>query len=169
MASEESPSRRRKPSFDDNDMDVPSIKKTGSNRTLLTLLIGGAVAIVLLVCLVSVGIVAIVHLQQRDAQPERFVGSWKGRFVLHGQPIDTIYSFNKDGSLREDSFDLQGRRIQGGVGRWRIRNGEVEIDWGQGGHEIATATFPNANTMNYRIVQHTDLPQIGMSTTFRRQ
>jgi hypothetical protein len=168
MASDES-SERRKPSYDDDDFEVPSIEKPRGNPTAILLVVGGVAALVLLLCLIGGGVVGFLGLRDQPS-PDQFVGKWKGRIVLRGQALDTIYTFNKDGTMREDSFDLQGRRVQGGGGRWRIRNGEVEIEWGQGGGvEIATANFPNANTMNYQIIEHTDVAQIGMSTTFRRQ
>lgn len=152
----------------DENFDLDIRKKGGGVGPLLWVL-GGGIALVLLFCVVAGGVGLFVGFMNRDSRPDQFVGAWRGQFVLRGQVLDTIYTFNKDGSLQEDSFDLQGRRIQGGIGRWRVRNGEVEIDWNQGGLEIATAKFVNANTMEYRIIQHTDAAQIGMGTTFRKK
>ena len=50
-----------------------------------------------------------------------------------------------------------------------VRNGEVHITWNRGGHEVATVHWLNNNTMDYRIVDHTDVVQIGIGTTFQRQ
>jgi len=169
MASEESSPRRRKSRAADDDMDVPSIKKPDSgNRALWIVLIGGG-GLVLLMCLIAIGIGAIISFSARDTQAERFVGSWKGRFVLRGQPMDVVYHFSRDGNLREEVFNPQGQRIQAGGGKWRIRGGEVEIDWDGGSFENATANFVDRNTMHYRIVDHSEFAQIGMTGTFRRQ
>jgi hypothetical protein len=97
-------------------------------------------------------------------------GTWKGRLVLRGNERDDVYTFRKDGTLREEVFDLRGNIVQASEARWRFRDGKVEIDWpGGGGLEVATVRWIDDNTMEYQIVNHTDVVQIGMKMTFRRQ
>jgi hypothetical protein len=160
-------STRRRDFDDEEDFNRSIEKKSSANRTLLVLALAGA-GLLLIVCVVS-GLVMAVIANSKEATAAKLPGSWKGRFVLAGQPMDTIYTFGKDGSLREESFNLQGQRINIGHGSWRMRNGEIEIDWERGGFENATVAWIDEKTMNYRIVDHSQRIQIGMSTTFRRQ
>lgn len=153
---------------DDDDFELPSIKKTGGGNLPLILLASGGVVLVLFACLVGAVIVVAVATPG-DPMETKLLGSWKGRFVLDGRPLDFVFTFNKDGSLRQDCFDLQGRLLDVSGGRWSVRNGEVEIVWQGGGRERATAHWPDNNTIHYRIVDHTEVAQIGLTTTFRRQ
>jgi hypothetical protein len=155
---------------DDEDLDKLDIRKKGSssNTILFVLVAGSGIALVLIAVCLGGGIVSFI-VGARDATAAKLPGSWNGRWVLHGQVFDSTYTFKKDGSFREESFDLQGRRINVADGRWHFRNGEIEIDWDQGGFEIATAHWIDDNTMNYHIVDHNDLAQIGITTAFKRQ
>jgi len=154
---------------DDREVDELSIRKKDgpTNTTLFVVLVAGGIGLMLIVLCLGVAIVSFVGA--RDATAAKLPGSWKGRWVLHGQVFDSTYTFKKDGSFREESFDLHGRRINVAGGRWHVRNGEIEIDWDQGGFEIATAHWIDDNTMNYHIVDHNDLAQIGITTAFKRQ
>jgi hypothetical protein len=155
---------------DDEDLDKLDIRKKNSSRNtiLFVLVAGGGIALVLIGVCFGTGIVSFI-VGAHDATAAKLPGSWKGRWILHGQVFDSTYTFQKDGSFREESFDLQGRRINVADGRWHFRNGEIEIDWDQGGFEIATAHWIDDNTMNYHIVDHNDLAQIGITTAFKRQ
>jgi hypothetical protein len=161
--------RKRGPD-DDEDFDKLDIRKKGSasKTTVFVLLAAGGIGLMLIAVCLGVGNVSF-FVGARDATAAKLPGSWKGRWVLHGQVFDSIYTFKKDGSFREESFDLQGRRINVAGGRWHFRNGAIEIDWDQGGFEIATAHWIDDNTMNYHIVNHNDLAQIGITTAFKRQ
>ena len=154
---------------DDREFDELDIRKKDgpTTTTVFVLLAAGGIGLMLIVLCLGVAIVSFVGA--RDATAAKLPGSWKGRWVLHGQVFDSTYTFKKDGSFREESFDLQGRRINVAGGRWHVRNGEIEIDWDQGGFEIATAHWIDDNTMNYHIVDHNDLAQIGITTAFKRQ
>jgi hypothetical protein len=161
--------RKREPE-DDDEVDELSIRKKDgpTNTTLFVVLVAGGIGLMLIVLCIGVGIVLFV-VGARDATAAKLPGSWKGRWALGGQVFDSTYTFKKDGSFREESFDLQGRRINVSGGRWHFRNGAIEIDWDQGGFEIATAHWIDDNTMNYHIVDHSDVAQIGITTAFKRQ
>lgn len=156
--------RRR---YDDDD-DDRSTENEGGKGPLIGFAIGGA-ALLLMMCVCGGTVVGVVMYTRGGTQPDQFVGAWKGRFILHGQPTDVIYRFDKSGRLHEENFDVQGRSLGVTGGRWRVRNGRMEIDFDTGGQEIADAVFTDKNTIDYRIVSHTDFAQIGIGTTFRRQ
>jgi hypothetical protein len=167
---------------DDGDYGDLSIRKkpSKSNTTMFILLACGIVGLVLLTCMAGAVIVVVVGEHDRvvpqpamaDAVPQgpeaaKLIGSWKGRLVLRGMDREHLYIFRKDGTLREEVFDLRGVRVS--EARWRFRNGQIEIDWPGGGVEIATARWIDDNTMEYRILDHTDVAQNGLVMTFRRQ
>jgi len=105
----------------------------------------------------------------QGAEAAKLIGNWKGRLMLRGLDRNHVYIFRKDGTLREEVFNLQGGLDNVSEAVWRFRNGQVEIDWPGGGVEIATARWIDANTFEYRILQHTDVAQNGLKMTFRRQ
>jgi len=144
------------------------IKKKNGNNLLLWGLIGGGIALLLLICLLGVGFFVMMS-RLNGTQPDEFVGSWKSKWTIGGVTFDSVYTFNKDGTFREKSFDLQRRPRNITDGHWRFRNGQIEINWLNGGFEHATATHVDARTINYRVVNHTDRQQIGMTVTLRRQ
>jgi hypothetical protein len=141
----------------------------GRESKLVPGLIIGAAAGVLLTCLCGVGVAIVAFVWDRGTQPDELVGTWKGRFVLQGQPCDVEYTLDKSGRFHDQEFDTNGRFLRRFNGRWRFRNGHVEIDFADGGSEKAVAMLLDANTIDYRIVQHTDVEQVGTGTTFRRQ
>ncbi len=152
---------------DDND-ELPSIQKPGDgNQTLLILMAVGGIGLVLIGCLAVAGVG--YFLAFNNSTQAKLAGAWKGRWTVHGQQMDSLYTFRRDGSFREESFNMQGIRLNIADGRWHLRNGEIEIDWDNGGFENATARWIDNNTIEYRIVEHNDMGQIGLTTTFRRQ
>lgn len=154
--------------YDDYDDEFdPPIRKKAGNNTLLWVLLGGG-ALLLFTCFLGVGIFAVVSLSG-GTQPDEFVGAWKGRWTVGGETFDSIYTFNKDGTFREQSFDLQGRPRTVFDGRWQFRNGRIEINWHNGSFEYATASHVDGRTINYRIVNHAERQQVGLTTTLRRQ
>lgn len=158
---------RRRQSDEDDDDEDRHIRKKGANP--LVMLAVGAGGGLLLICLLGCGIGAVIALLPRDDTAEKLPGSWKGRFVLARIQLDVAYIFNKDGSFRQESFDRFGRRVNVADGRWRYRDGRVEIDWNNGTFERATVAFLDDNTMTYVIVDHSQGIQVGLTTTFRRQ
>jgi hypothetical protein len=160
---------KRRYEADDDDIDqlIRRKKKTGASSGALVV-IGIITAVLLLACLLGVGIVAVISLTQ-GTQPDEFVGSWKARWTFGGMDFNSIYTFNKDGTLREEQFDLQGNPRDISDARWCFRNGQIEIDWENGSWDHATVRHIDAKTMDYRIVDHTDQIQIGVGVTFRRQ
>jgi hypothetical protein len=146
-----------------------SIKKKPSDyaRPLLVVVILFAVGLGLLTCVVG-GVVLGVIAANNESTAAKLPGSWTGQFNILGQQVNTVYTFKKDGTFREESVDGLGNR-QVADGRWRVKNGEVHIDWNQGGFEVATVHFLNQNTMDYRIINHNQLAQIGIGTTFKRR
>jgi hypothetical protein len=153
----------------DKDDDDVSIRKKSSNTLLILLAVGG-VGLVLLMCVTAIGIGVAVALL-RDDTASKLPGSWKGRFQIGNVALDTVYTFNADGTFREQTTVPFGRgvRVEVTDGRWQFRDGKVEINWNRGTVEKAVVVFTDPNTMNYRIVEHTDIIQVGASTTFRRQ
>jgi hypothetical protein len=169
---------------DDDEYGDLSIRKkpTPGNPTLIILLICGVIGLTLLTCVGGIAIVAVLDQHDQPApqairaepigqDPEalKLVGAWKGRLVLRGMDREHLYTFRKDGTLREDVFDLRGAPAGVSEARWRFRDGKIEIDWPGAGVEIATARWIDANTMEYRILDHTDVAQNGLVMTFRRQ
>jgi hypothetical protein len=149
----------------DDDLDERSVAKN-HKPLIIGLGIGGAA--MLLTCICGIGVIGVVFFA-RGSQPDQFVGTWKGRFMLHGQPTDVIYRLDKSGDFHDEQFDLFGRRQLASGGRWCVRNGRVVIDFDLGGTEVAEAVFVDNNTINYRIISHTDATQVGLQTVFRRQ
>jgi hypothetical protein len=163
--------------YDGNDSFDASIKKKGSNSTLLlislvTLVVGGGVLAATCTC--GLGIAFLVYVYQAKqpdgSQPDEFIGSWKGRFLLHGEQLDVVYTFEKSGKLSESQFTPAGHRVSSSSGRWAFQNGQITINFNGGTSETANAVLKNRNTMmDYLIVRHDDRTQIGTRTTFRRQ
>ena len=94
----------------DEDDDPLSIRKKGPSRGMLIGVAVVGVAVVLLTCTCGVGIGVGVWMQ-RDSTAAKLPGSWRGRFVLAGQPLDVTYTFNKDGSFRQDMFNMFGQKM----------------------------------------------------------
>ena len=166
MAREE---KRRYYEYDD-DYDLPIKKKpiVKKSNTLLYALLGGGIALLLVCCVAGMVIVGIMSSDDGPTAA-KLVGSWKGRFVLAGQPLDSTYTFKNDGTFREETFDVQGGVLNISDGHWRVRRGQIEIDWIGGTFERAVATWVDDNTMDYQIVDHTQFIQIGTITNFRRK
>jgi hypothetical protein len=160
------PSEPRQPRFDDDE--YPSIEKpAGGAWTAGAVLAGAGIFLVLVLCVI--GVIVGIRLTAGDSIAGKVEGTWKGRWTVHNQPLESVYTFRRDGTFREESFDLQGNRVNVAEARWRVRNGQIEIDWQNGGFEIAVVRILDANTLDYRIVDHNDVTQIGLSTTFKRQ
>ena len=158
----------------DDEFDRPVRKKAG-DFTLLWVLLGGG-ALLLLTCVMWGGVIGVITQGggsqpplSDGTQPAKFVGAWKGRWKVGGKTFDSVYFFNKDGSFREQVFDLRGRPLRTNDGQWQFRNRQIEIDWDNGEFEHATVTHANDGTMHYRIVNHTDRQQVGLTSTLRRQ
>jgi hypothetical protein len=176
-------------------IDDRSIRKRSGNQALVIGLVAGGAVLLLFACMAGVRSTAVfdpytesappaqwgglpeeVRLPDEFAprwevgtQPDEFVGSWKGRFLLAGELRDVIYTFDKSGRFREEQFDLQGRRLSGSGLRWCFRDGHIQIEFHRGSLEKSVAVFVDDTTIDYRIVNHTDRSQIGLTTTFRRQ
>lgn len=159
--------RRRQNDYDDFDDDVSIEKKDGASG--LAVLGVAAVVLVLLACVMG-GVVVGVFAWHANSTPVKLRGSWKGHVRFAGLDMDILYTFNEDGSFRQDTFDLQGR-VMGppAHGRWQWRDGEVDISWNGGTFERATVTWIDDDHMTYRIVGHTQQAQIGLTTRFKRQ
>jgi hypothetical protein len=162
--------RRR---YDDDDSFDAPIKKKGTNRTVLLvgLIVGGAVLAITCTCGLGIGLLVFAYQakQPDGSQPEEFVGSWKGRFLLHGQQRDIVYILEKSGKLTQVDFTPAGQQIGSTSGRWAFKNGQITVNFNGGTSETANAVFRDRNTIDYLIVRHDDGTQIGLRTTFRRQ
>ena len=176
---------------DDDEYGEMSIRKKPNqgNSTLLIVVVVGLIGLTLLICIGSVAVIAILDQHDQHEQPAikppmraipaqaigqdpealKLIGAWKGRMVLRGMDREHLYTFRKDGTLREDVFDLRGGPVGASEARWAFRNGKIEIDWGGGGIEIAIARWLDANSFEYTILDHTDIAQNGLVMTFRRQ
>jgi len=154
--------------YDDDDDELPIRKKGGGNNTVLVILAVGGISLVLLACILA-GTIAAILAVSADATAAKIPGSWKARFDLPGLAIVSTYTFKKNGDFREEAFTPEGQFLHIADGRWQIRDGEIQIDWDNGSFERAVPTWIDDNTMEYRIVDHSDVVQIGLVTTFRRQ
>jgi hypothetical protein len=88
--------------------------------------------------------------------PDKLVGSWKFRtqsVFAPGGEFDTVITFNKDGTYRDEVFDLQGRSGGAGTGRWKLRNGEIEKSYDAGMFQRATLTWIDNDTISLRTVE----------------
>jgi hypothetical protein len=149
--------------------DPLSIKKKPADfaRPILIVVFLVIIAVTLVICIagaISLGIFAA----NSDVTANKLPGSWHGTFHIPNRQVNATYTFNKNGTLREESVDVFGRKNISG-GRWRVQNGEVHIDWDGGGIEVATVHFVDNNTMDYRIIEHTDFVQIGVGATLKRK
>lgn len=153
-----------------DDVNDPSVRKAGRGTVVILGLILGITALMFFTCLCGVGLVAWVAVYPYGVHPDEYVGTWKGRFLMDGQLRDYEYTFDKSGWFQEARIGPDGRRMYGSTGRWRFREGRIEIDFGvAGATEVADAVFVDRDTIQYRIVNHSDRTQIGLSTTFRRK
>jgi hypothetical protein len=169
MAPDDAESRKKRRRHADDDYgDLDIRKKSAGGGSFPAILAVGGGGLVLLLCLVGLGIGIAVSMA-RDETAAKLAGSWKARWALPGRVIDSVYTFRKDGTFREESFTVDGRPLNISDGRWSVRNGEVNIDWDNAGFEVATVTWVDEKTMTYRVVDHSDMVQIGMAVTFRKQ
>jgi hypothetical protein len=155
--------RRR---YDDDD-ELSIRKKDGGRGLLIGLAIGGA-ALILATCLCGVGI-ALAFILSADDTASKLPGSWKGRFIIVNQVIDTTYIFEKDGSFREETVDFGGLGVRVSKGHWGYHDGRVEITWNNGSFEDGTVRWIDDRTIDYRIVNHIQPVQIGAQATLKRQ
>lgn len=149
--------------------DALSIKKKPRDyaRPLIVLLVVLAVGLGLIVCIVSAVSLGFFAFNN-DSTASKLPGSWKGQFIFAGRHLDSTYTFRRDGTLQEVNLDGFGRRNVAN-GKWRVQNGQVHIDWNNGGIEVATVHWIDERTMDYHIIEHTELAQIGIGTTFKKQ
>lgn len=170
MSLKHSPAHGVRPRYDDDDdLDVSVKRKQArSNTTLFVMLGAGALGFIFFAVVVGIASLAVLGVFGKPVE-EKIVGSWKGRLERGGVASDHIYTFRKDGTFREEAFNLQGVRINVADGFWAFHDGEVEIDWHDGGFEDAVVRFIDDNTIEYRIVDHNDVGQIGTVMTFKRQ
>jgi hypothetical protein len=159
------PAENRRPDEIDDDDEFCIRKRDAGGGRLLMWLALGAIAVALTLCLTGAGY--LIHLSSAsDELAAKLPGSWRGRFDFGGQGIDAIYVFEKNGEFRQETINPPGRPVGG---RWRVVLGKVIIDWDNGGFEQAVVTWPNDQTMDWHIVNHSDAIQIGSITTMRRQ
>ena len=139
-----------------------------NKRLVYWILGGGFGCTTLAVCLVGVIVIAAIVLFS-DSQPTKLTGSWKGRFNFDGRPEDIVYILEKNGTFRQESYKLDGRKHHETTGRWGVHGSEIKITFGGGDVERAAITWIDDNAFTYRIVDQDDQRQIGLTTTFKRQ
>ena len=156
---------RNRDYYDDDDFaDIRQKREAGERRFVL--LTAAGVGLLLLVILVV--IVGGILYAFSESTATRVTGVWSGQFVLPNEKINAIYTFNKDGTFREDDV-VDGRKVRTSTGRWEVRDGRVEIEWDHGGFECAIPSWIDDNTMEWHIVDHNDQVQIGSKTLMRRK
>ncbi len=97
------------------------------------------------------------------------VGSWRGKFQFAGFDLACVYEFRRDGTFVDEHVDPNlGVRVRF-AGRYAVANGQVTITWFNGGFEQATFLHTAPDTIEYTIVAHTDLGQVGCRATFVRE
>jgi hypothetical protein len=147
--------------------NAPKDKKN-PNQLLYWILGGGFGCSILGICLVGAIVIGAMALFG-DPQPTKFTGSWKGRFNLNTGPEDIVYILEKDGTFRQESYLLDGRKHYETKGRWGVRSSEMKITFGGGDVERAAVAWIGDNSFTYRITAQEDERQIGLTTTFKRQ
>ena len=142
---------------------------TDKKSQLLYWILGGGVGCSILgICLIGAIVIGAMAIFG-DPQPSKFVGTWKGRFDLNGGPNDIVYILNKDGTFRQESYTLEGRKHYETHGRWGVRGSEMKISFDGGDVERAAIAWIDDNTFTYRITDQSRKDQIGLTTTFKRQ
>jgi hypothetical protein len=147
--------------------NAPKYKKN-PNQLLYWILGGGFGCSTLGICLVAAIVIGAITLFG-DPQPTRFTGSWKGRFNFTSGPEDIVYILKKDGTFRQESYTLDGRKHHETTGRWGVRGSEMKITFGGGDSERAAVAWIDDNSFTYKITAQEDEGQIGLTTTFKRQ
>src|SRR5438270_431691 len=106
--------KRRRRYDNDDSFDAPT-KKKGSNRTVLVVSLFAGGAFLAMTCMCGLGISLLYFAYQAKqpdgSQPEEFIGSWKGRFHLHGEQRDVVYTFESSGKWSEAQFTPAGQRV----------------------------------------------------------
>jgi hypothetical protein len=149
-------------------MENAPTEKKGRNPLLYWLIGGGFGCSILGICLIGAVIIGAMALFG-DSQPTKFTGSWKGRFNLNTGPEDIVYILEKNGTFRQESYKLDGRKHYQTEGRWGVRGSEMKITFGGGDIERAAIAWIDGNSFTYKIVDQEDKRQIGLTTTFKRQ
>jgi hypothetical protein len=84
---------------------------------------------------------------------DKLVGTWKGRVSPPvGPTFDSVMTYNKDGSYREQAFDLQGRPAGVATGRWQFREGQIHVSGDNGRSLSSTVKWIDDDTIDLRIV-----------------
>src|SRR5207253_6347475 len=107
----------RRGDFHDDDDFADLRKKRDAGNTWFILLAAGGVGAVLLLCLVGVVVGVLFSISQSSSA--KLAGSWKGQFVLPGEKIDAVYTFNRDGTFREDDI-VNGQKVRTSAGHWEF-------------------------------------------------
>ena len=153
--------------YDDDDLSIKKKESQGSS-TMFVVFVAGGIGLVFFTIVFGIAMIGVVGFFV-NSPAAKLTGSWKTRFVIDGIATDHIYTFRKDGTFREEAFNLQGVRTHVNDGVWHVHGDEVVIDWNDGVFEEATLRWIDDNTIDYRIIDHKDVVQIGMNVTLRRQ
>lgn len=106
--------------------------------------------------------------QDTTTQTFPLTGSWRGGFLLNGNPVTDVYTFYSNGTLVEALYNGQGQQMGGGAGRYTYSGGEVVITFSNGWGERATLTWVDPHQFRYQITEHTEQAQVGMEVLFKR-
>jgi hypothetical protein len=155
--------RRSFDDYDDADLDISIKRPSGSTST------GWIIAVVGLILVGMGGIGVVVFYLTRDDTAQKLPGSWRGQFVFAGEHIDSVYTFQANGNFREESLNKITGQRNVSTGRWHANGRDIQIDWDGGGIEDARITWIDDNTLEYHIVDHDDVRQIGSKTKFQRK
>lgn len=136
------------------------------NKTLLVALSAAGICLILVACCAALIVGFMIF---GDSHPAKLVGAWKGRFNLDTGPVDYIYTFNQDGSFRQESIRPDGTKGMAFEGRWGHRSGQISISWSRDMFERGAVDWIDENSFHYRIVAQDHPQQIGLTTTFKRQ
>ena len=142
------------------DDELLSVIRPRPERRRLWL--GVAAALVLLV------IIAVSALVIHSGASVELDGSWRGKFVFVQFDIPCTYEFRPDGTFVDEHVDPATGALVQAPGRYRVSGAEVTIQWQNGGFERARVRETGPDNIEYTIVAHSDIDQVGAKATFVR-
>jgi uncharacterized integral membrane protein len=144
----------------DEDDELPSVERQGPEPRRLWLRL--AAALLLLV------IVAVVALMNHTSTSVELAGSWRSKFVFVQFDVPCTYEFRPDGTFVDEHVDPATGLLVRFPGRYRVSGAEVTIQWQNGGFERAHVRATGPDTIEYTIVAHSDVGQVGAKANFVR-
>lgn len=144
----------------DEDDELPALGRRRPERRWLGW--RGAAALVLLV------LVAVVAWVIYTSPRVEVAGSWRGKFEFVQFDVPCTYEFRPDGTFVDEHVDPATGILGRFPGQYRVSGTYVTIQWLNGGFERAHVRATGLDSIEYTIVAHSDLDQVGAKVTFTR-